>query len=280
MSTATTPWYQDWQHAMHGELFNRPAGHDPRNLLRHYESFNDVRLLNESLEPAMPLALAEIGCATGEFYRYVRLRHPAVRYYGFDISETAIRLATQKYPQARFAVTGPEVLLAESLRQAGLSALPEIVYAKDVVHHQTRPFAFMGELLANASQLLVMRLRTRDVGATVLDPEQSCQYHYAGWMPYIVMNLQEVVDAIRRAAPVADIVIHRHHVILGGHANRYLPKACYLKETGTAETAVAVRLRSASPGRVTIEDRTDGAPRYSFGHRLRRTVRDALAGLR
>ena len=59
-------------------------------------------------------------------------------------------------------------------------------------------------------------------------------------------------------------------MILGGRNDRFLPKECYLPETRTAETAVGVFKKTASPGRVTIEDRPDGNPRYTMRYQLRR----------
>jgi hypothetical protein len=72
------------------------------------------------------------------------------------------------------------------------------------------------------------------------------------------------------AAPGAEIVVLRHHMVLGGQRGRFLPKECYLRETGTAETAVGVFQKTASPGRVTIIDREDGVPRHTVGYQLQR----------
>jgi hypothetical protein len=80
-------------------------------------------------------------------------------------------------------------------------------------------------------------------------------------MPYIVMNLEEIISHIRQLCPKAELVIYRNHTILGGKHNRYLPKDCYFEQTGTAETAFCVSLNST--GKVTINDRADATPRYS-----------------
>ena len=273
-------WYSDWQHQQHVVQFDGRAHLSDTNLARSFEAFNDVRLLNERVERHREGTLVEVGCATGEFHRYLRLGYPKIRYCGFDISEPAITRARGKYPQGHFFLCRPGTPLRESMRECGLSGRPDLLYAKDVVHHQASPFEFMDDLLASAAEALIMRLRTRDVGATELDPERSCQYHYNGWMPYIVMNVQEVIDRIRRALPASELVVYRHHIVLGGRLNRFLPKACYLPDTGTAETAVGVFLTSNAPGRVTIEDRADGNARYTLDYRLRRLAGRVLQGLR
>lgn len=252
---------------------------DDKSLVRNYESFNDVRLLNERLDRSRKVSLLEVGSATGEFYRYLRLKYPNVDYYGIDISRSAIARAREKYPRARFFLSDVNVKMTDVVRQLGVSRNPGVVYVKDVVHHQTTPLEFISQLLHVTSEALVMRLRTRDVGQTVADPELSCQYHYHGWMPYIVMNLQELIDHITSQVPGCELVVYRNHMILGGRENRFLPKECYLAETGTAETAVGIFLRTESPGRVSVEDRRDQNLRYPLGYRVRSFARRILRSL-
>lgn len=269
-------WYSDWQSQEHAAQFDYRSVLDRRNLVRNYEGFNDVRLLKERLDRVRPLALLEVGCATGEFYRYLRLQYPRVEYYGLDISKPAIARAKEKYPKANFFVTRPEVKISDILKELSLPEAPEVVYAKDVVHHQTRPFEFLSDLLQIPSVMAIFRCRTRDVGKTEWNPDLSCQYHYEGWMPYIVTNLDELISRIREEASQSEIVAYRNHVILGGQNRRYLPKDCYLKTTGTAETAVGVFKETSFPGKVTIQDRPDMNPRYTLGYRFSRLARRVL----
>lgn len=261
-------WHEDWQSAGHVRLFDSRSALSDRQLIAHYRAFNDVLLLDEALFRNSQARLVEVGCATGEFYRYVKLNHPRVRYCGVDLSRAAIERAQQKYPEGSFFVNEPEAPWRESFRVAGLPEGAEVIYAKDVVHHQTDPFGFLGELLELAFQALVVRLRTRDVGQTVLDPELSCQYHYNGWMPYLVLNLQETLEFVLGKQPRARLVVRRNRMILGGRENRYLPKECYLPETGTAETALAVLLETHQPGTVDLLDRREGASLHSLWRRL------------
>jgi len=276
MESTLTKWYSDWQNRRHASEFDVRHTLDSKNLIRAYEAFNDVRLLNGRLDQSSDISLLEVGCATGEFYRYLRVKYPRVRYYGIDISRAAIARAREKYPEAHFAVSNPDIKITDALRDLRMPEHPEIVYAKDVVHHQTRPFEFVSGLLQLPSEALIMRCRTRDVGETELDPELSCQYHYDGWMPYIVVNLNALIDHILEANPGCEVVVLRNHMILGGQYNRFLPKECYLTETGTAETAVGVFKKTECPGKVSIEDRTDQNPNYSLGYKVRRGLSRVL----
>lgn len=68
------------------------------------------------------------------------------------------------------------------------------------------------------------------MGKTVLDPEQSCQYHYGGWMPYIVLNLDELIEHIKGEWPRSEILVCRNHMVLGGRIIGTCPRtAIYVR---------------------------------------------------
>jgi len=273
-------WYRDWQDPAHGERFDARSRLDARNLIRNYEAFNDVRLLKEWLDSSRSVDLLDVGCATGEFSRYVHLRFPRVRYIGLDLSEAAIARAQTKYPDTTFFVVEATRPLADTLKTLGVPEHPAIIYSKDVVPHQLEPLAFLSGLIRQASEAVIVRCRTRDRGQTERDPERSCQYHYGGWMPYIVLNLQELLEHLLAEAPDSDVVVYRHHIVLGGSNNRFLPKELYLEETGTAETAVGIFKQSARPGRVSIQDRPEEDFVGTWDYRIKGVAQRAVSKLR
>jgi SAM-dependent methyltransferase len=200
------------------------------------ENFNEFRLFMEHKKNIEGHEFVEIGCATGEMYRYLHRFHPEFTYWGFDVSEPAIERARQKYPYGRFDICKPDLsdLIVANIR-------PAVVWARDVLHHQLDPFASLARLVQISNEVTILRIRTRDKGATVLDPELSCQCHYNHWVPYIIMNIDETVDKICKAIPVRNIFILKRYVQLGGWHSRFLPKECYYPETGTAETSLYIR---------------------------------------
>lgn len=224
-----------WQEPAHAVLFDARAKLSPQRLRQDYERFNEFRMFMEHKGEIRGRGFVEIGCATGELNRYLRHFHPEFRYRGFDISHPAIERARQKYPGGQFETCQPDL---SDVLAANLS--PAVAWARDVVHHQPDPFAYLSKLLQISREVTILRLRTRDHGATVLDPDASCQWHYNHWVPYIVLNIDETLDAISRAAAVSKIYVVKHYVQLGGWHGRFLPKECYYPETGTAETAVYV----------------------------------------
>jgi SAM-dependent methyltransferase len=220
--TADSPWYVDWQDRKHASVFDGRHTLTDWQLVKNYESFNDVRMLSDHFGRSRAAALLEVGCATGEFYRYLRLQFPKIRYRGVDISQSAIDRALGKYPGAAFSLIRPDASLSDAF--SGNGPRPEIVYSKDVVHHQVRPFEFLSQLLRLPSEALILRTRTRNRGATVDDPDLSCQFHYKGWMPFIVLNIDELIGTIKNQTPRAEIVVYRNPMVLGGRENRFIPK--------------------------------------------------------
>ena len=85
-------WTSNWQHRQHAVHFDFRAAMPIGMLSREYESFSDVVLLTQAIQKGIT-DVVEIGSATGEFFRYLRAKHPHVRYRGYDVSEPAVRRA-------------------------------------------------------------------------------------------------------------------------------------------------------------------------------------------
>jgi SAM-dependent methyltransferase len=262
---APAGYYDAWAEAVHAREFDRLALSPAFILKKHFESFNEVRLLKQASPAIRGTRFFEIGCATGEFYRYLRRNLPKFEYRGFDISAPAIVRARTKFESDRFVTI---TSISEMKARVGTAS---VVFCRDVVHHQMQPLECIGELIDLSEECLVMRLRTRDVGATVLDPERSCQRHYDNyWVPYMVLNITELVDRLSSHPRVRSIIISRHYEVLGGLVSRYLPKDLYEVETGGAATAVLVRTgldrREGNEAPVQFDDRPDG-PAFALWER-------------
>lgn len=263
-------WYAPWQRQAHVNRYDAKSVLDDRNFVRLYETLNDVRLLKERFQETPAATLLEVGCATGDFCRYLQLTQPRIRYVGVDISALAIERAQAKYPQGEFLVLREGRDLRGFCAEFLEGGLPDILYASDVLQHQERPLAFLSQLLACASCAVIVRCRTRDVGPTRWDPFLSRQANDGGWVPYIVIHCQGLIDFIRYEKPGCEIVLQRSHVVLGGRYGRQLPPECSLRQTGTAETAIGVLMRNHQPGRVTILDRPDNRPNTTLDYKVKR----------
>jgi len=179
-------------------------------------------------------SVMDVGCATGRFYRFFKETFQGAHYQGFDISRVAIDYAKKLYPEAVFSLFD-----GDPTDVAGSS--PDLLFCRDVLHHQPDPKAFLAQLYQAAGKYLILRVRTREVGPTEFDRDKSCQYTYDNWVPYIVFNTTELTDLLSSYSPrPARIDIIRHPDVLGGQLNRYLPKELYYPDTGTAETSILI----------------------------------------
>lgn len=244
-----------WGDQTHASVFDHMYPMPGFILKKHYEGFNEGRLLKMLKDDIRGNKFFEVGCATGELYRYISRFMPRFKYYGFDISEPAIKRAKQKYPIGNFyhLTNGFE----EIIQKFGQ---PDIIWCRDVVLHQALPYVFLDNLIELSKEVVILRLRTRDVGATETDPEISCQLHWDKfWVPYIVLNTKEMIEKINDNPNVKKIIISRHYETLGGQNYRFLPKELYFSDSRTAETAVCIQkgLRKDESAEVCLMDQTD-----------------------
>ncbi len=236
VATKSNEAWDAWKEADHADHFDFWNRFSTAKLVKVCSQFNEFKLFRTIADKESRPSILDIGCAAGGFYRYFRKLSPGGEYTGFDISEPAISHAQRLYPQGDFR-----------LFDGNISALgsqdTDIVFSRDVVHHQQDPRKFLSDLYGRAGKYLLLRLRTRQVGETVYDTELSCQHTYGHWVPFIVFNEAELLDIFRSLSPrPSKVTILKHPIILGGQLARYLPKPLYQPDAGAAETAVMVEV--------------------------------------
>jgi SAM-dependent methyltransferase len=238
-----------------------------------YGCFAEQRYLRSTLLNTPAPRVLDVGCATGTTYRYISnmLGSREFEYLGVDLSQPAIDRAKGLYPQGDFRKKDHERIIEYT------GSTYDIVFSRDTILHQTHPYEFLQELLDATERVLIVRLRTRDQGATVLDVEQSCQMHYDQyWMPYIVLNTDELVSFLKASPRVSKITLNRSYEVLGGQNFRYLPKDLYVEAAGGAETSLMIELSTgdnSSEAEIIYEDFLEGhaflrknrLKRYAFG---------------
>jgi len=119
----------------------------------------------------------------------------------------------------------------------------DYVFSRDTIMHQEKPFLFLDELIKSANKGVILRLRTRDTGKTDFNVKKNCQLHYDNyWMPYLVININEIIEFLKKQKIVNSIEINRSYEVLGGNINRFLPKDLYFKSAGGAETSIFLKI--------------------------------------
>jgi len=76
------------------------------------------------------------------------------------------------------------------------------------------------------------------------------------------------------------IVILKNYTILGGQHNRYLPKDCYLPETGTAESGVYIEIDHSSKKPEVIIKRSEENHRIPFFYKILKRLIQHTVGSR
>ena len=212
-SFTTSKNFIGWNTTSHLNTFNFWNHYSNRTFNFSYGNFQENRFLISTLRENKVASVVDIGCATGTTYRLLKntFGHSAIKYSGFDISEVAIAHAISLYNKPIFFSSKSHDFT--SLK----SSERDIIFSRDTVMHQEEPREFLKKLIETTSRFLILRLRTRDNGKTNWNVNQSCQMHYDKyWMPYIVINIQELIGFIIDIRKPATMKINRSYEVLGG----------------------------------------------------------------
>ena len=233
--------YIGWDTKTHMQAFNVWNNQSDLNFNFNYGSFAEQKYLLESVKLLNKPRIVDIGCATGTTYRFLnnKLGSSNYSYKGIDLSKSAIDRARSLYPGVDFLISNGE----RPHKTIGLKA--DIVFSRDTILHQENPYDFLDQLMEITERFLIIRLRTRDHGETEFDISKSCQMHYDKfWMPYIVLNTDELISYFKNNDNVVKVTINRSYEVLGGANFRFLPKDLYEERARGAETSIIVELGS------------------------------------
>jgi SAM-dependent methyltransferase len=227
-----------WQDKKHSRQFGKAI--KKRNLFLFLDKFNlylPARCLNflVNTSTAKRISVLDVGCAGGDFYAYLSCVASSQKwdYEGLDISEPAIEIAKKHY--------GEDLFKRICKDEDFVGKYADIVISIDVLIHHVEPFQHLEKLFDCAKKFLVIELRTRETGDTVLDPALSCQRNYGEWVPFIVFNMNQLYEKILSLAQTPlKITCFKDYQILGGERRRFLPKELYEEESKTAVTTLLI----------------------------------------
>ena len=229
--------YEGWDTKEHLDVFNRWNKLSNKTFNFIYSNFQENRYLLDILQKKRAKNIIDIGCATGTTYRLIdnKINEKFFNYKGYDISKTAVNFAKNFHNKNFFY----------NIEDSNYENLPsderEIIYTRDTIMHQVDPFDFLKKLISLTSKFLIIRLRTRDNGKTEWDISRSKQRHYDKyWMPYIVININELVDLLLNYRKPKCIKINRSYLTLGGETGKYLPEDLFYSHAGGSETSVCI----------------------------------------
>lgn len=227
-----------WDTQDHLKEFDHWNSMNNHEFIFKYGSFEEQKYLKERILDFENPSILDFGCATGTTNKYLRLstKNKNYKYKGVDISKPSIQKAIAYYGKKEFELIEQNSDFLDKNKF-------DIVYSRDTVLHQNDPYKFLKSLLQATNKSLILRLRTRDNGATIFDINNSCQLHYENyWMPYIILNFDELINFLKDQDNVCNIRVNKSYVVLGGQNYRFLEKDLYYKKTGTAETSLLIDL--------------------------------------
>jgi len=233
-------YFKGWNTKCHLDKFNAWNYYSNSFFNYTFGSFYENKKMLELLDKDNNNLVLDVGCSSGYLLRYLLKNVSGFNiknYLGVDISKSAIDFAQKKYGTNNFKVLDNENLIFKDY------TVYDIVYSRDTILHQINPIQFINNLLKFSKNYTVLRLRTRDKGKTEFDSKYSCQMHYDKyWMPYIVINIDELIEIFKMSSFIKEISINKSYMILGGQNQRFLPKDLYFSASGTAETSIILKL--------------------------------------
>ena len=223
-----------WKSEEHKETFNIWNRMSKSYFKYIFSSFEENKYLIRYQSSKSKFSILDFGCSSGYLKRFLNFYYGKnYDYIGYDVSEESIKLAKQLYGE-KFFMSENDLYLNPDFNKKKF----DIVYSRDTVLHQKDPWKFIDDLILKVKKHLILRLRTRNKGETILDLNRSCQLVPGEkWVPYIVLNYNELIQYLKKYN-FKLISTNRSKVVLGGKNNRFLDKALYLKETEGAETSI------------------------------------------
>ena len=197
----------------------------------YFSSKKTIDVLNDNKD----FDVLEIGIGAGNFYRLLKINKVLNSYTGADINQNYVKLANKIHQCDKF-------LLTDYQHRENLKDFYNVVYSRNVAMHQVNPYNFLNNLIKKAKNVLVVELRSRDVGATENDVKKSYQKVDDVLLPYIVLNYDELKNFLIKNDKCKNsrIIINRNYKILGGQNSRHLPRELSEKNTKSANTTFII----------------------------------------
>ena len=169
----------------------------------YYHNRHDISDLYPSERVFLPRVLfpgakvLDVGCASGGFFNIMRSFEPHIEYTGIDLSETAVELARERYPEAKFVLTqGFDLPFDDNSF--------DLVHCTSVFNNEPNYQSMMKEMYRVSNRFVVVDIRLLKGIGTVRESVYNIQFDGNGveaTVPYVVNDADEVVDFILQLQP-------------------------------------------------------------------------------
>jgi len=169
----------------------------------YYENRHELSDLYPSEKVFLPRVLfpgakvLDVGCASGGFFNIMRSFEPHIEYTGIDLSDKAVGLATERYPDARFMVT-------TGFRLPFQDNNFDIVHCTSVFNNEPNYQGMLEEMYRVSNRFVLVDIRlSKDLGKQ-LQSVYNIQFNsekVEATVPYVVNDADEVVNFILQLKP-------------------------------------------------------------------------------
>ena len=230
--------YSAWNESEHLQTFSDYALDLP--IYTRYRNQARFHNLGRCLKKVLPFSesVVEVGVGGGRSYTFFDALRREMgyksQYRGYDISPQCV-----EYCQKRFGdffdistTTSPKYQNAD------------LLFFFDVLVHSAHPRDFLDSVCESTKKFLCFQTPTRDNGSTVYNPDQSCRLENGKWVPWIVFNINELIEELQKRGFDKFLVIKKYKKF-AGNAPRFLPREFFEPNTGSSRTSVlAIRENS------------------------------------
>ena len=139
----------------------------------------------------------DVGCASGGFFNIMRSYEPHIEYTGVDLSERAVELAKERYPEATFIVTeGFELFFANNTF--------DVVHCTSVFNNEPNYQAMLQEMYRVSNRFVLMDIRLLKGIGRQAESVYNIQFNSEGVeakVPYVVNDADEVANFVLQLDP-------------------------------------------------------------------------------
>ena len=169
----------------------------------YYQNRHEISDLYPSEKIFLPRVLfpgakvLDVGCASGGFFNIMRSYEPCVDYTGVDLSERAVELARERYPESRFIVTEGFGLPFEDNTF-------DIVHCTSVFNNEPNYQAMLKEMYRVSRRFVLADIRLLKGIGKQAESVYNIQFNgeqVEAIVPYVVNDADEVADFILHLEP-------------------------------------------------------------------------------
>tara|TARA_Y100000758_G_scaffold181261_1_gene128977 strand:- start:2703 stop:3458 length:756 start_codon:yes stop_codon:yes gene_type:complete len=139
----------------------------------------------------------DVGCASGGFFNVMRSYEPNIEYTGIDLSEQAVGLAIERYPDARFIVTAGFGLPFEDNSF-------EVVHCTSVFNNEPNYQEMLREMYRVSNRFVLVDIRLLKGLGKQRESVYNIQFNgqeIEATVPYVVNDADEVANFILQLEP-------------------------------------------------------------------------------